>query len=64
MDKLLHTRFVNVAKNTIDYWMKPDSSSLDTMQMVNAFKNAEWSENSTLQLYLHVPYCAQKCTFC
>lgn len=64
MNNLLHARFVDVAKNTIDYWMKPDSSCLDERQIIEAFKNAEWSDNSTLQLYLHVPYCAQKCTFC
>lgn len=62
--KLLHTRFSNVAKNTIDYWMKPDSIDLSTDDMVAAFKEAPWNQRSTLQLYLHVPYCAQKCTFC
>ena len=61
---LLHTRFSNVAKNTIDYWMKPDSHDLKNMDMITALKNAPWTERSTLQLYLHVPYCAQKCTFC
>jgi coproporphyrinogen III oxidase-like Fe-S oxidoreductase len=64
MDGLLNTRFSNVAENTIDYWMKPHSSSLEASQMIVAFKQAEWTDNSTLQLYLHVPYCAQKCTFC
>ena len=61
---LLHTRFSNVAKNTIDYWMKPDSKDLSTDDMMKAFKAAPWNHRSTLQLYLHVPYCAQKCTFC
>lgn len=64
MTKLLHARFKDVAKNTIDYWMKPDSSCLKTSQVIDAFKKAEWSDNSALQFYLHVPYCAQKCTFC
>lgn len=61
---LLHTRFSNVAKNTIDYWMKPDSHGLKNVDIITALKNAPWTERSTLQLYLHVPYCAQKCTFC
>jgi coproporphyrinogen III oxidase-like Fe-S oxidoreductase len=64
MNQLLHTRFPNVAENTIDYWMRPDSQCLDRSQILSAFKNATWSPTSTLQLYLHVPYCAQKCTFC
>lgn len=63
-NQLLHTRFKNVAKNTIDYWMKPDSKNLTHEKIINALKNAPWNERSTLQLYLHVPYCAQKCTFC
>jgi oxygen-independent coproporphyrinogen-3 oxidase len=64
MKPLLHSRFTNVAENTIDYWMKPDSLCLETNQIIEAFKGASWRPNSTLQLYLHVPYCAQKCTFC
>jgi coproporphyrinogen III oxidase-like Fe-S oxidoreductase len=64
MNNLLHSPFDHVAKNTIDYWMKPDAASLTNSDVVSAIKAAKWGDRSTLQLYLHIPYCAQRCTFC
>ena len=61
---LLHSRFNNVATNTIDYWMKADTSHVTSCDIIGALATAPWTDKSTLQLYLHVPYCAQKCTFC
>ncbi|WP_301234087.1 radical SAM protein [Pandoraea cepalis] len=63
-DTLLHSRFSNVATNTIDYWMKPDSPGLEPDDVLGTLRAAHWLPRSTLQLYLHVPYCAQKCSFC
>lgn len=64
MEKLLHSPFDHVARNTIDYWMKPDSMKMTTDDVLQAIANATWQDRSTLQLYLHIPYCAQKCSFC
>ena len=61
---LLHTRFDHVAKNTIDYWMKRDTHDLTYTDVNVAIEQATWSARSTCQLYLHVPYCAQHCSFC
>src|SRR5262245_5147761 len=64
MQGLLHSRFNRVARNTIDYWMKKDTFDLTYQQIVAAISEAPWHERSTLQLYVHVPYCAQHCSFC
>ncbi|WP_437873319.1 radical SAM protein [Sorangium sp. So ce363] len=61
---LLHSRFDHVARNTIDYWMKPDSANLSAAELLDAWTLAPWLDRATVQLYLHVPYCAQKCSFC
>lgn len=61
---LLSSRFDKMANNTIDYWMKKDNNNNTYEQVLEAIKEAAWFDNSTLQIYLHVPYCAQSCTFC
>lgn len=60
---LLGTSFDTLAENTVDYWMK-NSESLTEADIYNKFSNIRWHEDSTLQLYIHVPFCTQKCTFC
>ena len=60
---LLGTRFNSLAENTIDYWMKPDSQ-LSASDINNKLTTLEWGEKSTLQLYIHIPFCMQKCSFC
>jgi coproporphyrinogen III oxidase-like Fe-S oxidoreductase len=62
--KLLHSRFEFIADNTIDYWMKKDSQGLQNLSVLDAIENSPWLPRSTLQLYLHVAYCAQACSFC
>jgi oxygen-independent coproporphyrinogen-3 oxidase len=61
---LLSTRFSNLAENTyetIGYFQ----NSNPTQQMVlDAIATAPVTEDASLQLYIHVPYCAQKCRFC
>ncbi|HEJ8088789.1 TPA: radical SAM protein [Serratia liquefaciens] len=60
---LLSTKFKTLAENTVDYWMKPNSQvSLDDIE--NKIINLKWDNESNLQLYIHVPFCTQKCTFC
>jgi oxygen-independent coproporphyrinogen-3 oxidase len=64
VERLLHSRFGSVARNTIDYWMKRDRNDVSYDQVVSAIESAPWLAGSTLQLYVHVPYCAQRCSFC
>lgn len=61
---LLHSRYSELASNTIDYWMLPDDRSMNEARLNQAIGNAPVFPNSTLQLYLHVPFCAQRCRFC
>ena len=61
---LLGTRYAGLARNTIDYWMLPDAPSLSRRRVMSAFEQAPVFGESTLRLYLHVPYCAQRCRFC
>ena len=62
--RLLNTRFSSLASNTIDYWMLMDDDEMDVSRIERAIKSAPVSERSTVQLYLHVPFCAQRCRFC
>lgn len=64
LDGLLDTRFHTLASNTIDYWMLPDDDALTQSDVLRAIDQARYGEDSTLQLYLHVPFCAQRCRFC
>ena len=61
---LLHTSYTHLANNTIDYWMLPDDSSMTQDRIDTAIQTAPIAPESTLQLYLHVPFCAQRCRFC
>ncbi len=61
---LLHSRYSELASNTIDYWMLPDDQGMTTERLNRAIANAPVYSNSTLQLYVHVPFCAQRCRFC
>ena len=61
---LLHTRYSELASNTIDYWMLPDDPEMSEERINYAISSANVFAESTLQLYLHVPFCAQRCRFC
>ncbi|MGW5526962.1 radical SAM protein [Streptomyces xanthochromogenes] len=61
---LLGSRFDALASNTIDYWMLPDDPSLTNHGVLDAVSAAPVLPDASLQLYIHVPICAQNCTFC
>ncbi|MCR9163427.1 MAG: radical SAM protein [Nannocystaceae bacterium] len=63
-DALLGTRYVQLARNTIDYWMRPGAPSLSEKALRRAIESAPVLPGASLRLYLHVPYCAQRCRFC
>ncbi len=61
---LLHSRYSELASNTIDYWMLPDDDRMTDERIRRAITNAPVFPTSTLQFYIHVPFCAQRCRFC
>lgn len=61
---LLGTRYSELARNTIDYWMQPDAPSMSRARLCKAVEQAPMLPGASLRLYLHVPYCAQRCRFC
>ena len=60
---LLGTRFTCLADNTVDYWMKEKENLTDEI-IKSKLSTLEWHDSSKLQIYIHVPFCTQKCTFC
>jgi oxygen-independent coproporphyrinogen-3 oxidase len=61
---LFNTRYSRLASNTIDYWMMPDDDTLTERQVLDAVEAAPVLEDASLQIYIHVPFCAQRCRFC
>ncbi len=61
---LLGTRYDRLARNTIDYWMLPQDPGLRTADIQHGFETAAVLPEASLQLYLHIPFCAQHCRFC
>lgn len=61
---LLNTRFKHMARNTVDYWMVKDSVGITESDIVSGIAGASVTDASTLQLYIHIPFCAQNCSFC
>ncbi|MCL2897115.1 radical SAM protein [Brenneria tiliae] len=61
---LLGTSFESLAENTVDYWMKGRDENLTEELVYNKLMNLKWHDDSHLQIYIHVPFCTQKCTFC
>lgn len=61
---LLGTRYAQLARNTIDYWMQPERSTLSERALASAIERAPVLPDASARLYLHVPYCAQRCRFC
>ena len=64
MNNLLNTRYTTVASNTIDYWVVPDEESMTEEVIIRAIEHAPVLEDASLQIYIHVPFCAQRCRFC
>lgn len=64
LDGLLDTRFTSLARNTIDYWMLPEREQMTEEGVLRAMEQVSIEDDSTVQLYLHVPFCAQRCRFC
>lgn len=64
MPGLLHARYDSLASNTIDYWMLPDDPTMTHARIQEAYQDAHVYDCSTLQIYIHVPFCAQRCRFC
>lgn len=63
-NRLLDTRYDSLASNTIDYWMLPDDPSMTYQRVEQSIANAPVLDDATLQVYVHVPFCAQRCRFC
>lgn len=62
--RLFNTRYDRLASNTIDYWMLPEDIALTESRLKRAIADAPVVEDASLQIYIHVPFCAQRCRFC
>lgn len=62
--RLFNSRYATLASNTIDYWMLPDDPNLTEADVIRAIESAPVLEDASLQIYIHVPFCAQRCRFC
>jgi coproporphyrinogen III oxidase-like Fe-S oxidoreductase len=61
---LLGSRYEALAPNTIDYWMRPEEPTLGLDELRTAIENAPVLDGASLGIYVHVPFCAQRCRFC
>ncbi len=61
---LFNSRYATLASNTIDYWMLPEDPDITESQILRAIEEAPVLEDASLQIYIHVPFCAQSCRFC
>lgn len=61
---LLGSRYESLARNTIDYWMRPDEPAIALDDLETAIETAPVLDGASLGIYVHVPFCAQRCRFC
>jgi len=60
---LLGTKFEKLTDNTFDYGIK-GTSDLSLTDIENKLKNLHPTGRSELRIYVHIPFCIQKCSFC
>lgn len=61
---VLGTRFKEVPKNCVDYCEISTSKKPTYDEVMSSFKDTPIFRDSSLQLYIHIPFCIQNCVFC
>jgi len=61
---LLNTRYFNFVDNTYDYWVAKESKNIDEAIIKDSLKTIPVFKESNISIYIHVPFCANKCLFC
>ncbi|OJH34293.1 radical SAM protein [Cystobacter ferrugineus] len=61
---LLGTRYRKMPSSVTTWWNLPPNPNLTYEEVLRSLTEAPVFPDSTLQLYIHVPYCALTCRFC
>jgi coproporphyrinogen III oxidase-like Fe-S oxidoreductase len=61
---LLGTKYTGFLDNTFDYWEVDEDPSIGEAQVRRAVTDASCTEDTSVQVYVHVPFCLQGCLFC